>query len=170
MWWRGRVVEKMPDSIAADSDTLSPMEALEVFEDLSVAFSKFLGDGNVVCSVKVFTLFQRNWPGRRLQSACAGSRVNANDVFWSFVAEWSHCNPRRIKCVLRRPHGMVMCERLARQQRDWSISRGVPRESQFVMFAAQIEHYIRCWWQYESSRSIGVMYVERDDLKMFQRN
>lgn len=86
------------------------------------------------------------------------------------MAEWSYVHPDRIKCVLKRPQGMVMWERLSRQQCGWSISRGVPRVSQFVMFAAQIEQYIRCWWKYGSGRSTGVMYVEQEDLKMFQRN
>ena len=65
---------------------------------------------------------------------------------------------------------MVMWERLARQQCGWSVSRGVPRVSQFVMYAAQIEQYMRCWWEYESDRSTGVMYMERAEILMFQRN
>jgi hypothetical protein len=170
MWWRGRVAEVMPECLAEGTDVLSKEEALNVFLYMSAAFERHVGDGNDVCSVKVFTEFQRSWPGRKLQSACTSSRVNASDVFWSFVSEWSCLNPDRVKCVLKRPGGMVMWERLARQQSGWSVSRGVPRVSQFVMFAAQIEQYMRCWWKYESGRSTGVMYMEREDILMFQRN
>ena len=116
MWWRGRVVEVMPESLAEGTDVLSREEALDVFLYMSAAFEKFVGDGNDVCSVKMFTEFQRSWPGRKLQSACTGSQVNASDVFWSFVSEWSYANPVRVKCDLKRPGGMIMWERLARQQ------------------------------------------------------
>ena len=125
--------------MAEGADMLSTEEALDVYLYMSAAFEKFIGDGSEVCSVKMFTEFQRSWPGRKLQSACTDSRVNASDVFWSFVSEWSCLNPDRVKCVLKRPGGMVMWERLARHQSDWSVSRGVPRVSQFMMFAAQID-------------------------------
>jgi hypothetical protein len=156
MWWSGRVVESMPGVLAEGAGALSREEAIEVFEYLCAAFQKFIEDSDV-CTVGVFTQFQRSWPGRKLQSACTGSRINASDVFWSFVAEWIHLNPDRVKCVVRRPGGVVMWERLARQQCGWSVSRGVPRVSQFVMYVAQIEQYMRCWWGYESGRSTGVM-------------
>ena len=42
MWWRGRAMEKMSDSLAVDSDVPSQTNALEVFGYLSAAFSKFL--------------------------------------------------------------------------------------------------------------------------------
>jgi hypothetical protein len=38
------------------------------------------------------------------------------------------------------------------------------------MFVAQIEQYMRCWWEYESGRSTGVVSVERANILMFQRN
>ena len=170
MWWRGRVVKAMLESLAEGTDMLSKEEALDVFMHMGAAFENFVGGGKDIRSVKMFTGFQRSWSGRKLQSACAGSQVNASDVFWSFVSEWCCVNPDRVKCVLRRPGGMVMWERLARQQSGWSVSRGVPRVSQFMMFAAQIEQYMRCWWKYKSGRSTGVMYVERVDILMFQRN
>ena len=87
-----------------------------MFLYMSAAFEKFVGSGGDVCSVRMFTEFQRSWPGRKLQSACINNRVNASDVFWSFVSEWSYANPVRVKCDLKRPGGMIMWERLARQQ------------------------------------------------------
>ena len=67
------MVEVMPDSLAEGADVLSKKEALDVFEYLSAAFQRFVGVGSDVCTVEVFTLFQRSCPGRKLQSACAGS-------------------------------------------------------------------------------------------------
>ena len=96
--------------------------------------------------------------------------MNASDVFWSFVSEWSYVNPDGVKCELKRPAGMVMWERIARQQTDWSVSCGAPRVNQFTMFVAQIKQYMQCWWKCESGRNTGVMYVERVDILMFQRN
>jgi len=104
----GRVEEVMPGSLAEGADVLSRKEALEVFVYLSAAFQRFNGVDADVNTVKTFTEFQRSWPGRKLQTACAGSRVNASDVFWSFVAEWSHVHRDRVKCELKRPGGMVM--------------------------------------------------------------
>ena len=64
----------------------SEEEALSVFLYLSAAFERSVGSGVDVCSVRLFTEFQRSWPGRKLQTACINSQVNANDVFWSFVS------------------------------------------------------------------------------------